>query len=88
LQHKRYNVVSQTRIIQSITYTIDKVVGKNYSNEEMVPLMLQEETNLYCLSTFSNKLDQKQDLNFDNFNLLNERTKSNIKRNGQWLLVQ
>jgi hypothetical protein len=51
----------------------------------MVPLMLQEETNLYCLSTFSNKLDQKQDLNFDNFNLLNEPNEKQHK--AEWAMV-
>jgi len=82
-----YNVVSQTRnYTESITYTIDKVVeGKTIATGNGSFNATRGNKFVFVYLTFSNKLDQKQDLNFDNFNLLNERTKT--KHKAEWAMV-
>jgi len=82
-----YQVVSKTYdYTESINFTIDKVEeGKSISTGSGFWNASRGNKFVFVFLTLKNKLDEKQELNFDNFILLNPRTKT--KHKAEWSMV-
>jgi len=82
-----YQVIPRTySYTESISFTIDKIeegnsvaTGNGHWNAS------RGNKFVFVFLTLKNNLDEKQELNFDNFNLLNTRTKT--KHKAEWAMV-
>jgi hypothetical protein len=82
-----YQVVPKTyNYTESINFTIDKIEeGKNISTGNGSWYAGRGNKFVFVYLTLKNNLDQKQELDFDNFILLNPRTQ--IKHKAEWAMV-
>jgi hypothetical protein len=82
-----YQVIPKTHnYTESISYTIDKVEeGKSVATGNGHWNASRGNKFVFVFLTLKNSLDEKQELDFDNFNLLNTRTKT--KHKAEWAMV-
>ncbi|WP_396603335.1 DUF4352 domain-containing protein [Algibacter sp. R77976] len=82
-----YQVIPKTyNYTESISYTIDKIEeGKTVATGNGHWSASRGNKFVFVFLTLKNNLDEKQELNFDNFNLLNPRTKT--KHKAEWAMV-
>lgn len=82
-----YKIIPKTHnYTESISFTIDKIEeGKSIATGNGSYNVSRGNKFVFVYITFVNNLDQKQELNFDNFNLLNPRTKT--KHKAEWAMV-
>ena len=82
-----YQVIPKTyNYTESISYTIDKVEeGKSVSTGNGYWNASRGNKFVFVFLTLKNSLEEKQELDFDNFNLLNARTKT--KHKAEWAMA-
>jgi len=85
--YSAYQVVSKTYdYTESINFTIDKIEeGNSVSTGNGWWNASRGNKFVFVFLTLKNKLDEKQELDFDNFILLNPRTKT--KHKAEWSMV-
>jgi hypothetical protein len=82
-----YQVIPKTySYTESISFTIDKIEeGKSVATGNGQWRASRGNKFVFVFLTLKNNLEEKQELDFDNFNLLNPRTKT--KHKAEWAMV-